>query len=343
MLNNGFALYGKEDLRAYSWELPELEPGGVILRIKACGICGSDLRYYFGGPSPRYTLPAVLGHEMVGKVERVGAKVEGVEVGDLVAVAPVIPCMRCPACLRGEDNLCEKSQVIGVNVPGGMAERFYVPPAMVTAGGLVKVPRDVDPGAAALTELVSTCWHGLRQVRFHVGSDVLLIGPGPIGMTFIQILRLMGAGRIVVAGLSAERLAVAGELGADRLLDVSETSLEEHLRSVDFVPDLVIVAAPTVDDAVTALEHLRPGGQVLLFSGYPYGSHMSIDLYKFHYAEKHIHSSIDATIQDFNQAMRLQARLQMARLVTHRVPLAATAEAFAEGRDLRRIKVLVEP
>jgi L-iditol 2-dehydrogenase len=343
MHNSGFALYGKEDLRPYSWEMPEFEPGGVLLRVLACGICGSDLRQYWHGPSPRYKLPAVLGHEVVGAVEEIGPEVEGLSLGDLVAVAPIIPCMNCPACWRGQDNLCERGLVVGVDTPGAMAEYFYASSRLVGVGGLAKVPSGVPNNAAALTELLACCWHGLQQTGMQAGHDVLLVGEGPIGMTFIQLLRLLGAARITVTGLNPYRLKFASEMGADVTLNVGEVDLREYSRRNRYFPDLAIIAAPTIEGASEALEIIRAGGELLLFSGYPFESSMSLDLYKFHYAEKHIHGSIDATIADFQHAMQLQGQVTMERLITHHFPLEKTVEGFQIGRDHHVMKVLLEP
>jgi L-iditol 2-dehydrogenase len=343
MENSAFALYGKEDLRPITLPVDELEPGAVSLRVDACGVCGSDQRMFFDGPSPRYVLPTVLGHEIVGHVEAVGLGVSDYAVGDRVAVAPVVPCMHCPACLRGQDNLCEVGQVIGVNVRGGMAQHFHVPPQMVAAGGLAKVPDEVPDEAAAMTELLACCWHGLRQVGSQVGSDVLLIGEGPIGQTFVQLLRLTGAARITVSGLNPHRLGQALDLGADRIHAADRQDLAEFASAERYQPDLAIIAAPAAGPTATALEILRPGGSMLLFSGYPHGTHMPFDLYKFHYAEKHIHGSIDATVEDFQQAMRLQSQLDMARLVTGRFPLDQTPQAFRAAREPEAVKVVIKP
>ena len=343
MRNNGFALYGKEDLRPYAWEMPESEAGGVVIRVQACGICGSDRRQYYGGPSPRYQLPIVLGHEIVGRVQEVGSQVKGFIPEDLVTIAPIIPCMNCSACWRGQDNLCERGLVVGVDYSGGMAEHFYVPAHMVAVGGLVKVPDGVEPEAAAMSELLACCWHGLRQTQFRAGYDVLLIGSGPIGATFTQLLRLLGAARITITGSNPHRLAIAAELGTDVTLNAQDINLPKYACENGYAPDLAIIVAPTVEDAAAALEIVRPGGEMLLFSGYPHGSSMSFDLYKFHYSGKHIHSSIDATIADFHQAVKLQCQLNMSRLITHRFPLNKTVEGFETSRYPDAMKVLIKP
>ena len=320
---------------------PALEAGGIRIRVALCGVCGSDQRQYFDGPSPRYTLPAVLGHEFAGEIIEVGAEVEEFGVGDRVTVAPVIPCLNCAACRRGADNLCQRGLVIGVNTPGAMAEEFYVPARMVAAGGLARLPDEASLDAAALTELLACCWHGLRQVNPRPGDDVLVIGEGPIASTFIQLLRLMGVGRITVTGLNPFRLKKTAALGADEMVRTDETPLRDYAEARHYTPDLAIVAAPAVDDADVALDILRTGGSLLLFSGYPHGTRLNFDLYKFHYAEKHIHGSIDATIADFHHVVKLLPQVHLPQLISHRFPLDQAPQAFQAARTAESMKVVL--
>jgi L-iditol 2-dehydrogenase len=342
MKANGYALYGKEDLREYWWELPELEDGAVLLRVNACGICGSDLRMYYEGPSPRYKLPVVLGHEFTGTVIEAGSKVQGLNIGDIVAVAPLIPCLRCRPCTHGRDNLCESGQVIGVHIPGGIANFFYVSEKMVSVGGLARLPEGVDTRVGAMTEIVACCLHGLRQTSMEPGQSVLIVGEGPVGLAHLQLLRLFGAGQIIVTGLSRNRLDLAMELGASEVIDVGNRDLRQYAQDKGFRPDLAIIAAPVVPPTRAALEILRLGGSLLLFSGYPPETAMPFDLYKFHYSEKHIHGSIDCTLSDFHKAAELMPRLQMDRLVTSAFPLSEAPGAFRAARGELAVKTLIE-
>jgi D-arabinose 1-dehydrogenase-like Zn-dependent alcohol dehydrogenase len=120
------ALYGKQDIREIDLNIPKPTGHSLVIKIMACGICGSDLRMYFEGPTPRYKLPIVLGHELVGKIDQIGEAEQDLAVGDIVTIAPIMPCMRCPACIRGEDNLCEQGEVIGCTVAGGFADYMYI-------------------------------------------------------------------------------------------------------------------------------------------------------------------------------------------------------------------------
>ncbi len=332
-------LYGKEDIRLESIELPPVRGNDLLLRIRSCGICGSDNRMFFNGPSARYINPVILGHEICGEVTQVGSEVENYHPGDLVGLAPIIPCMNCDPCSKGQDNICETAKVIGCTVHGAMAEYIHVPSQMVQVGGVVKVPTGIQPREAALAELVGCCLHGLNQVGLEAGERMLIIGGGPIGMTFVQIARLLGA-HVVTSEPVDHRRRLALELGAEEALDPTTTDLKANFGH-SF--DRVIVASASVPATQEAFNLVRTGGSILLFSGYLKGSTIDLQLNDVHYRELHLHGSIDCTIKDYQKAVRLLPQIQMDKLVTGAYPLSRTVEAFYATRDPLAVKILIEP
>lgn len=333
-------LYAKEDLRIEEVDLPPVEPHGLLIKVLICGVCGSDARMFFTGPTPRYITPVILGHELSGQIVDVGSLVEDYAPGDLVTLAPIIPCMRCRACSRGQDNICKHAQVIGCNVHGGMSEYLSIPSQMVQVGGVVKLPPDIGHRGAALTELVGCCLHGLRQMRIEPGDRVMIIGDGPIGLIFLQLTRLLGAGYVATSGRRPRRRALAAELGADEALDARELDLKERFgKSLD----RVIVATANVDAVADAVEIVRPGGDLLLFSGYPYGTNLNLDANTLHYRELHLHGSIDCTVRDFRNAVDLLPQLELDQFITATFPLDEVTDAFHATRERDAVKVMIEP
>jgi L-iditol 2-dehydrogenase len=295
---------------------------------------------FFTGPTPRYISPIILGHEICAEIAEMGSSVQGYDLGDLVTVAPLVPCMRCSQCSSGRDNLCEMAQVLGCTVHGGFAQHMHVPDQMVLAGGVVKVPSGVDPPSAALTELVGCCLHGLQQTPIRPGDRVLIIGDGPIGLTFLQLVRHMGAGYAATSGRRKRRRELALELGADEALDARSVALR------DLYPqglDTVIVAAANIEVTAEAIDLVRPGGNLLLFSGYRYGTTLPLDVNAVHYRELHLHGSIDCTVRDFRQAAKILPLLHMDRLITSKFSLQETAQAFHATREPNEVKVVIEP
>lgn len=338
-----FALYGKEDMRLEEMPLPAVGEGGLIMRILACAVCGSDARMYFNGPTKRYRLPIVLGHEFSGEVVEVGPKVAGLAKGDVVVASPVVPDMTCRACAAGKDNICENAELFGVHLPGGFAEYLYVPDHMVHIGGVVKLPPGSDLKAGALTEVVACCLHGLGEVGGVSPQDeVLIIGDGAVGLTFVQLAKLMGAGRVITTGRRAKRRELSRLVGADEALDATAiTSLPDYAREHGLSPTLVIVAAATTQAAQDALKVVRSGGRVLLFSGYVPGTELVIDPNAVHYRELHISGSIDCTIRDFQRAATLAPRLHMGELISHEFPFSRTVDAYLATKEADAVRVMV--
>ena len=334
-------LYAQEDLRLEEIEMPPLEPFGLRIRILTCGICGSDQRMFFTGPTPRYINPVILGHEIAAVVTEVGKLVKGYSPGDIVTLAPLIPCMICPACSRGYDNLCQRAQVIGCTVHGGMAEYMTIPSQMVLAGGVIHLPGEVDLKAGALTELVGCALHALEGAGgVGPGDRVLIIGDGPIGLTFLQLAKLMGARYVATSGRRPRRRELALALGADEALDATTVDLSKRFSQS---LDKVVVATSNIEITAKAVELVRPGGSLLLFSGYTYGTTLSLDINLVHYRELHLHGSIDCTVQDMRRAVGLLPQLQMEKLVSAAFPLDQTPAAFQASKEREAVKVVLEP
>jgi L-iditol 2-dehydrogenase len=332
-------LYGKEDLRIEEISLPGIESHGMLLRMKAAGICGSDSRMFFNGPTSRYINPVILSHELCAEVHQVGSSIDNYTPGELVTIAPVIPCMRCMYCSKGMNNICERAGVVGCTIHGGMTEFLYMPSQMVKAGGVVKVPAGIDYHAAALSEVVGCCLHGIRQTGIHAGDRVLILGSGSIGLTFLQLVKRMGAGWVGITGRRIKRLDLARELGADEAMEITHTDIVSLFRSSI---DLVIVANSSVRALEDGFKVMRAGGSILLFSGYLPDSTINLDLNDIHYRELHIHSSIDCTIMDFQNAVDLLPLLQMEKLITCTYSLDEAVEAFMHTRDPDCVKVMLE-
>jgi L-iditol 2-dehydrogenase len=332
-------LYAKEDIRLERTSLPEMESQGLLIRVLTCGICGSDSRMFFTGPTPRYINPVILGHEICGEVVEVGPDVTDYRPGDLVGIAPIIPCMHCHACSHGQDNICATAKVIGCTVHGAMGEYMYIPSQMVQVGGAVKLPAGAGHRDASQAELVGCVLHGLRQVGIEVGDQVLVIGGGPIGLTFVQMVKLLGA-KVTTSELSPRRREMAREMGAVEAVDPASVDLKSRYG---YAFDRVIVAAASVPATAQAFDLVRTGGSLLFFSGYLKGSTLEMQLNDLHYRELHIHGSIDCTIRDYQNAVSLLPQLRMGNLITDVFSLGSTVDAFYATRNPDAIKVVIEP
>lgn len=202
-------MHGVDDIRIEEMEVPTPGVGEVLLKVAACGVCGSDLaRMFLKGP---HKLPLVCGHEFSGWIEELGQGVEGFAVGDLVTVPPMIPCFECPPCVQGQFSLCEDYDYYGSRRHGAYAQYVAGP-----ADLLVKVPDGLDPRAAAMVDPAAIALHGIWRTHLRAGHRVAVMGGGgPIGLFAVQWARIMGATEIVAVDVAPEKAKLALQAGAD--------------------------------------------------------------------------------------------------------------------------------
>ena len=218
--------YGKEDLRIENIEMPEVSADGVLIKVKACGICGTDMHIFDGdegaAPTPKGT---VLGHEFAGEVVAVGDKVTKVKVGDSVCVDPNKLCNECDYCLSGIGHFCESMIGIGTTVHGGFAEYCAVPQSQVYKFDSIEYEK------AAMTEPVACCLHGIDMCDINAGDTVCVIGGGMIGLLMLQLAKLKGASTLILAEPVAEKREAAKKLGADITVNPLEENLAEVIKA----------------------------------------------------------------------------------------------------------------
>jgi L-iditol 2-dehydrogenase len=244
---------------------PEMGPGEVLVQVAACGICGSDVHGY-DGSSGRRIPPLVMGHEAAGTVAAVGAGVSGYKAGDRVTFDSTVYCGACEFCRRGEMNLCDNRQVIGVSCGdyrrhGAFAE-FVVIPSRI----LYHLPADFAFSEAAMLEAVSVALHAVRVSEARQGDTALVIGAGMIGLLTLQAARAAGAGRVLIADVDATRLKLARELGADESVLVSGANLINDVMKVTGGRgvDVSYEAVGRNETVSAAIDVTRKGGTVTL-------------------------------------------------------------------------------
>lgn len=246
-------------------DTPSVDADTVLIRVAACGVCGSDVHGYDGSTGRRIP-PLVMGHEAAGTVEKVGEAVIKFQPGDRVTFDSTVYCGECVFCQRGEINLCDNRQVLGVSCGdyrrhGAFAELVAVPERIV-----YKLPDDLPFEHAALIEAVSVAVHAVARAQISTGNSAVVVGTGMIGLLVVQALRVAGAGPIVAVDLSPERLALARELGATHSFLASEANLVAQIQQLTAGHGAdaafeVVGATPTVNVAV---ESVRKGGSVTL-------------------------------------------------------------------------------
>ena len=217
-------LHAPEDLRYEDFEKPQVQAGEVLVKVKYTGICGSDIPRVNSTASHYY--PNIFGHEFSGTVEEVAADVEGVKVGDRVAGVPLMPCMVCEDCIRGDYALCKYYSFIGSRRYGSFAEYIALP-----AQNVVVVADTVDFKAGAFFEPATVALHGLERLDFRGGKTVAILGGGTIGMFTLQWAKILGAKTVAVFDILDERLELARSFGADKTFNTMDADFKEQVHT----------------------------------------------------------------------------------------------------------------
>ena len=328
-------LHAIGDFRCGSRPVPAQGPGRVLVRVKAAGVCGSDIpRVYEHGT---YHFPLIPGHELAGEVAALGPGVEGWKPGGRAAVYPLIPCKRCPSCRRKRYELCDSYDYLGSRSDGAFAEYVVAP-----AENLVPLPDGVSFEAAAMTEPAAVALHGLRRAGLAEGDEVAVFGAGPVGLFVAQIARSLGAARVFVIDVIEPKLEVARALGFAEVVNARSLDVSARLRekTEGHGVHLAVEAAGVPATLHQALAICGKEAR-LLWLGNPSADvtleqkEISSLLRRELTLAGTWNSSMVGPDSDWGTVLRLMAagQLQTAPLVTHRFPVSEAPAAFAMMRE----------
>jgi 2-desacetyl-2-hydroxyethyl bacteriochlorophyllide A dehydrogenase len=335
---------GVENIEVEDVPDPDAGPEDVVVKVHACGICGSDLHTYLHGA---FVQPGqVMGHEFVGEVVHVGGSVAGLAVGDRVTASPIVPCMQCARCKEGRYNLCGVAWTTGIAYgrPGAFAEFVKIQSPVVGSNVFPLGPEVTDAGGA-LVEPLAVGVHAVRLVEPVRGATALVLGLGTIGLQVVQALRAHGAGRIIGIDLSATRVEAAAAVGAEAFdgSDGAASVLSSVLAEGEEI-DVVFECTGAAAVAAAALEVVRAGGTIVVLA--LYDDPITFDPTVLVQREIKLQGSIAYTSEDFQEAVDLLTTgvARVDPLITHREPLEKIGAAFSvQLRKDESIKVLVEP
>ncbi|KAI5270166.1 GroES-like protein [Aureobasidium subglaciale] len=350
-------IHGKEDLRLEDVDIPQCGDCQIMIKPAWCGICGTDLHEYMGGPSlcpttphpiTNETVPLTIGHEFSGIIEELGKGVsDKYTVGQRVVVQPIIYCGECGSCKDGIPNCCDKNGFVGLSGwGGGLAEHIVVPEYCV-----VPVPDNVSLEIAALVEPLAVAWHAVNMSPlkdFRKGQFALILGGGPIGLSVIQALKAHGDGTIIVSEVSTKRKAFAQEFGADFILDPTKDDIPERckeicggVRGVDTCFDCVGVQR-AMDDAVLAL---RARGTLINVAIWEKDARIIPN--QFVFREKTYKGVATYVLGDFDEVLAAisSGRMKPEKMITKKVELKDVIEegflTLLKDKD-NHVKVLIK-
>jgi L-iditol 2-dehydrogenase len=337
--------YAPGDLRVEDIEVPKIGEGELLIRNHVALTCGTDLKMFLRGH--RLAIPPlVIGHEFAGTVETAGDGVEGFREGMRVVAANSAPCMSCYFCRIGKPNLCDRLDevLIGFSSPGAYAEYVRLPSRIVKRN-TYEIPKDLPFEIAAFVEPLACVVHGIELSNISRGDTVFVLGAGPIGLMHVQLARVRGAGKVVVADASPERLRRAALLGADQAITSSDLVGQVKALTGNRGADVTIEAVGKPETWETAIRTTRKGGTTVLFGGCPAGTTASIDTGLVHYGELTLRGVFHHTPSDVRNALELisTGQVKVAPLITHRMGLVEVEAALRLMQNGTAIKVAITP
>ncbi len=334
--------YNNRDVRIEERPIPQIGFGELLVRVEACGICGSDVMEWYRLDRA----PLVLGHEIGGQITEVGEGVEHYQEGDRVSVAHHVPCNTCHYCLNGHHTVCDTLRQTNFD-PGGLAEYIRLP-AINVDRGVFLLPDEVSYEEATFIEPLACTLRGQRRAHMQPGISVLVIGSGISGLLYVQLVRTLGAGRVIATDINDYRLEAAQRFGAEATIHAEE-DLPTCLRQVNQgrLADLVIVSTGAESAIAQALKSVERGGTILFFAPTDAGVTIPISINELFWRNDiTLTTSYGGSPADYQTALELirAGTIPVRQMITHRLGLAETSLGFQLVADAQNsIKVIIEP
>lgn len=316
-------------------------PDDLLVRVEACGICGTD-RHLFLGEFPSRP-PVTIGHEFAGIIEAVGSGVTGFRPGDRVTGDPNIACGRCPQCAAGRINLCRELVAIGIHRDGGMADYVLLPQKQAFL-----LPANLDPLHGAFCEPLACCLHGIDMAEIKTGSSVVVLGGGVIGLLVVQLARLAGATSVILSTRQAAKRRLAEELGATATVDPSSSDVVEAIAGpAGLLPggaDVVIECAGVPETMAQATKLASAGGTVVILGVMPQGAKIEIEPFDILFRELRVLGSFINPFTHSRAAELISSgAVRVDKLISRTISLDEAPDAISHSAGPGEIRVLIVP
>lgn len=340
--------YAPGDLRVEEIPKPEPGPGELLMRVRACATCGTDVKIFNFGHH-HIVPPRVMGHEVAGEVEALGQGTQGFSPGDPVQLIAAIPCGECFECRNRSMSICANQESIGYHYDGGFAEWLVVPAKVLKVKGLNLIREGLPFEEAAVTEPLACVLNGQELAGVGDGDVVVVIGAGPIGCLHVRLARARGAAQIVLVDMNGARLEMsAHRVDPDRAIDASkEDAVDAVLKLTDGRgADVIITAAASGAAQEEALQMAARGGRISFFGGLPKDNPViNLDSNAVHYRELTIVGANGSTPAHNAEALRLitSGAVPVKDLITDRLSLDQVLDGIEAVKSGNSIKVVITP
>jgi L-iditol 2-dehydrogenase len=335
-----------EDMSIEEVDIPSPGNNEIVIKVKSCSICGTDIKVYHHGHK-LIVFPRITGHEVSGTVSAVGKNIKDIKEGARVAVAPAIPCGRCYYCRKGYQTMCDNLKAIGYHYDGGFAEYMLVPEDAVRNGCVNKIPDNVSFEEASIAEPLACVINGQSLSRIETGDTVLVLGAGPIGCLHSELAKNTGAGKVILADISPERVKSA-EFTGSTLVDMSKMDIKKVVAELTDgrMADRVIVAVGAPQPQEMALELVAKRGSVNYFGGLPKEKpFIKFNSNLLHYGEFFVTGTHGSTPIHNRIALNMisSGRISAGKYITHKYPLEDIKTAFEKSERREGLKIVIKP
>jgi 2-desacetyl-2-hydroxyethyl bacteriochlorophyllide A dehydrogenase len=315
--------------------IPVIGSEEALVQVEACGFCGSDMNI-MAGTHPRAKPPLTVGHELSGRIVKIGRSNAGLEIGDHVTVYPLISCGVCHACMHGSPHVCRKLQLFGFDVDGGMAEFVKLP---ITS--LVKLPKNMPAKVGALIEPLAVAVHGVSRANLKTAGIAVVLGAGPIGLLTALVAQARGVPHVIISEVLPSRLKLAESLGLHAVKAGAELRAQVMKMSSENGADVLFECAghPSSAREMTAL--VRSRGVIVNLGVFK--KPVEVDMQAVNFKEIEILGSRVYDRKDFQDAIDIAMKLPLDRIVSHAFTLKEVALAFEQFRSSEACKVLIIP
>jgi L-iditol 2-dehydrogenase len=324
---------------------PVCDTGSIVVKVEACGICGSDIRNYHAGLRTGVK-GQIMGHELSGSVVQVGGSVSRFAAGQDVAIAPDVSCGVCYYCRHGWVNLCATHRMIGTDWPGGFAQYIHLPAEVLAHGMVHHMPHGLSYEQGALAEPSSSVLAAQQNAGIGLGDTVAIFGDGPVGCLHLEVARARGAARVIMVGL--KRLDQALAFAPDALIDAARQDPVAEIRKLTngLGADAIIAATPVAATQAQAVEAVRKRGTVILFGGLPKSSPTAmLNTNLIHYNEIHVVGAFSYPAYMHEKAMTVikEGKIDAKKYFTRVVSLTEITDGIRAAESGEALKVLVKP
>lgn len=339
-------MYAPCDIRIEEIDKPKCKDDGMLIKVKAIGLCGSDIRN-LTSDSRQGDYPHVYGHEIVGEIVEIGKDVkQDYKLKENIYIYPAAHCLKCESCREGHHEFCEKMDNY-TNRMGGFADYYEVTKKQLESDAIYKIPQNIGLVAATLAEPLSSVYACQENINVTLGDTVVIIGAGPIGCFHAKLARMRGAKKIILIEISQQRLDLAKRFNADYYIDSSK---EDPVKAVMRITngkgaDKVISANPSVKAQSQSIYMAKKAGIVVFFGGVPKDKMALIDTNHIHYYGLWVYGHYGANSMQVQRAFEIaiSAGFYASMFITHILPLSKINEGIELSKEGKAIKVVLVP